>query len=82
MVLLHKEAHKDLTDPSNFRPISVINAEGKLLERLILQRFERYLESVANGRSPNQYGFKRDRSTIDALERVLEVTQLFNRGPT
>lgn len=53
IVLLHKGVNKDPVDPSSFRPISVINSAGKLMERLILQRLETHLDSVPNGRSQN-----------------------------
>lgn len=82
LVLLHKDSNKDPTDPANFRPISVINSAGKLMERLILTRLDEHLDSVINGRNPNQFGFRRGRSTIDAMERVREMAGWANRGPT
>lgn len=68
--LLHKGPNKDPSDSSNYRPISVINAAGKLMERLIRTRLDEHLDVVANGRNCNQYGFRRCRSTMDAIEKV------------
>lgn len=81
LVLLHKGGDRDPGDPSSFRPISVINTEAKLMERLILNRLDAHLDSTANGRSDNQFGFRRGRSTLDALERVRETAGWTNRGP-
>lgn len=80
VVLLHKGGNKDAVEPGSFRPINVINSAGKLMKRLILQRLEIHLDSVPNGKSQEQYGFKKGRSTIDALERVLEVSKSLTEG--
>lgn len=60
-MLLHKGESRDPADPSSYRPISVINSTGKLMERLILSRVNEHLNAILNGRNPNQYGFNHGR---------------------
>lgn len=52
-----------------------------MLERLILNRLDEHLDNSTNGRNANQYGFRRGRSTLDAMERVRETAGWANRGP-
>jgi len=58
------------------QPICLLDDIGKTLERVIADRINRWLEEdEACSLSPNQYGFRRARSTVDALFRVKELTQ-------
>jgi len=50
----------------------MLDSSGKLLERLLLSRLEEHLDRTGR-RSPNQYGFRRGRSTEDAIGRLLEA---------
>ena len=58
--------------PSAYRPICLLDVEGKLFERVIVSRIDQHLRSGRgrNDLSPNQYGFRADRSTTDALDHV------------
>lgn len=53
----------------SLRPLGLLDAIGKLLERIILNRLLRYAEGVT-GLSMNQFGFRRKRSTLDAIAMV------------
>ena len=57
---------KDHLQPTNYRPISLTSCVCKVLEKMINERFVWYLESV-NFLIPVQYGFRKARSTTDAL---------------
>lgn len=70
LVLLHKGPGKPVSEPSIYRPLCMLDSTGKLLERLILTRLNDHLDSTGL-RSPNQYGFRRGRSTEDAIKRLL-----------
>ncbi|CAG9137025.1 unnamed protein product [Plutella xylostella] len=59
----------DRSSPNNYRPIAVLPSLSKILERLINWRFLPYLENN-NLISPNQFGFRRNISTSDALLRL------------
>lgn len=50
----------------NYRPISILTALSKILERLINLRLVKYLEDK-HLLSPNQFGFRRNRSATDAV---------------
>lgn len=61
--------NKDITDPGNYRPISLLNSMSKILERVVLIRLNRHLET--NRTIPNeQFGFKQAHSTTHQLMRV------------
>ncbi|XP_038106605.1 uncharacterized protein LOC119766237 [Culex quinquefasciatus] len=72
LVLLPKPG-KPPGDPSAYRPICLIDTAGKLLERVILNRLTIYLE---RGLSDRQFGFRKGRSTVDAIKAVLEKAKI------
>ena len=52
---------------------------GKLLEELILQRL-RVLLVGENGLSENQFGFRKGRSTVDAIQAVVNIATNARKG--
>lgn len=68
LVLLRK-GNKQLNEPSSYRPLSMLDSLGKLLEYVILKRLEESIENLG-GLSPMQYGFRRGKSTVDAITEV------------
>ena len=64
-----------LLGPSSFRPLCMLDAMGKLLERMVLRRLQRYLEDAETGLSPQQFGFRPGRSTVDALREVSDTVR-------
>lgn len=73
LVLLPKPG-KPPGDPSSYRPICLLDTLGKLLESIILNRLREYAEGD-NGLSENQFGFRRGRSTVDAIKKVVEEAE-------
>ncbi|GJQ69997.1 hypothetical protein Trydic_g22499 [Trypoxylus dichotomus] len=71
LVLITKK-HGDRDDPSTYRPLCMLDTPGKVLERLIRTRLQAVMED-GGGLSPRQYGFRRGRSTADALREVCEA---------
>uniref|UniRef100_A0A2M4ADW9 Putative waldo-6 aae n=1 Tax=Anopheles triannulatus TaxID=58253 RepID=A0A2M4ADW9_9DIPT len=69
LVLVPKPG-KSPGDPSSYRPICLIDTAGKLLEKVIQNRLSRYTEGE-NGLSERQFGFRRGRSTVDAIDMVV-----------
>lgn len=69
LVLLRKEG-RPLDSPSAYRPICLLDEVGKLLERIIAARLEAHMERREPGWHDSQYGFRRGRSTVDAVRRV------------
>ncbi|GJQ83619.1 hypothetical protein Trydic_g19943, partial [Trypoxylus dichotomus] len=79
LVLITKK-QGDPDDPSTYRPLCMLDTAGKVLERLIRTRLQAVMED-AGGLSPRQYGFRRGRSTADALREVCDaVTRAENHN--
>nr|BDT63038.1 MAG: hypothetical protein [Trachysalambria curvirostris nimavirus] len=60
---------KDAAIPGNYRPISLTSCICKLMEKMVNFRLTWYLEKE-NILTPYQYGFRKLRSTTDALVRL------------
>ncbi|VVC33691.1 Reverse transcriptase domain [Cinara cedri] len=80
LVLLHKGPGKPTSEASSFRPLSLLNAAGKLFERLILGRLVVHLNTPGLGLNQRQFGFRRGRSTVGAISRVLGIAREAARG--
>jgi hypothetical protein len=70
---------KDPSDPKSYRPISLLNALGKILERLLLHRLKSH---IAEHRIylNEQLGFREKHSTSHQLLRVTKHTALKRRS--
>ena len=63
---------KDASRPGNYRPISLLEVPGKLLERVVGRRLSRHLETE-HLFSEGQYGFRRGRGTTHAIAIATEA---------
>lgn len=79
LVLLSKGTDKPPDQPSSYRPISLLDGAGKVLERMLLNRLDIHIEAV-DALSNNQFGFRRSRSTIDATNTVIRIAKAANSG--
>ncbi|CAB0044541.1 unnamed protein product, partial [Trichogramma brassicae] len=61
-------------EPSSFRPLCMLDTAGKILERIICDRLKVFTERPG-GLSERQYGFRKGRSTIDAIEDVISTVR-------
>ena len=59
------------SDPSNFRPISMLPVMSKIFERLIFNRFSKFF-SDHSVFTPTQFGFMKNKSTLDAIVNLTE----------
>jgi hypothetical protein len=57
---------KDPTNPQSYRPISLLNITGKILEKILTSRLKHVLETN-NLLPPEQFGFRAQRSTINPI---------------
>lgn len=73
-LILLRKGNKPLNEPSSFRPICLMDTMGKVLEGLILLRLNLYLDQNG-GLSDRQYGFRKGRSTVDAIKEVVEFAR-------
>ncbi|XP_060526925.1 uncharacterized protein LOC132702359 [Cylas formicarius] len=60
-------------DKVSYRPICLLDSQGKLYEHVIKARFEHEMEERGALTYNTQYGFRKGRSTIDAVKRVLSL---------
>jgi hypothetical protein len=72
LVLLPKPSKAG--DTNAYRPICLLDSPGKLLEAVILRRLTAYTEA-SKGLSNKQHGFRRGRSTSDAIKSLVNVAQ-------
>lgn len=71
LVLLRK-ANKPLNDPTSYRPICLLDIEGKLFEQLLSIRLKSELNRTG-GLSNMQFGFREQRQTIDAVLKIVRI---------
>lgn len=71
LVLLPKDT-KSPNEPSSYRPICLLDSMGKMLERAIYKRLLDVAE-INGALSQNQFGFRKSRSTVDAIKRVVDT---------
>ena len=60
-------------------PHDSLDTIGKLLEALILQRLQTLLVGE-KGLSENQFGFRKGRSTVDAIQTVVNIATNARKG--
>ncbi|KAI3388285.1 hypothetical protein SNEBB_000504, partial [Seison nebaliae] len=61
----------DKTDPNNYRPISCLPLFSKIFERIMNKKLINYFDSCKL-LSNNQFGFRQNMSTVDALLNYLD----------
>ncbi|KAL4100909.1 hypothetical protein QTP88_020934 [Uroleucon formosanum] len=79
LVLLQK-GEKPLEQPFAYRPLCLLNTVEKFFERIIKVRIEENLIGETE-LSERQFGFRKGRSTTDALEAVMGVVNKAASGP-
>lgn len=68
LVVLPKGNDRPLTDPKAYRPVTLLPILGKILERLVIACAPCLHKNI----SPTQHGFTRGKSTVTALNAVLD----------
>ncbi len=72
----HADAQSDCNKPLvgfNYRPNSLLPTLSKLLERVVHMRVFNFL-TLTNQLQPNQFGFRKNHSIIDAVTKFVEDT--------
>jgi hypothetical protein len=68
----------DKTDPSNYRPISMLTSFSKVLEKALNNRLIEYLNNN-NILNSQQFGFRKNLATEDAIFRLIhEILNALN----
>lgn len=68
-------------DPVKYRPICIIDAAGKFLERLINDRISKEMQEK-NMLHRNQFGFRKGLSTLNAIAQVKKFVDVINAKAT
>lgn len=66
------KANKQPTDPNNYRPISLLEVQGKIFEKIINQRLRTHLETHTLIPA-SQHGFRQNKSTNTAIATLTEL---------
>jgi len=79
-LVLIRKGDKPLDNPRSYRPICLLNTIGKFFERIIKTRIENHLE-LSHDLNTKQFGFRKGRSTIDAVQEVMRIMDKASSGP-
>ena len=79
IIILILKTSKNPHMPASYRPITLLEVPGKILERIINDRVSLYLERQ-NLHHPNQYGFRKRKGTDMALARLYELIAINQRN--
>jgi hypothetical protein len=69
IIPITKPGREDSLDPSKYRPISLLNIGGKVLEKLLINRIMHHVFKT-NFLNDNHFGFTPQKSTTDAAMAV------------
>lgn len=73
-LVLLKKGDKPPDQPGAYRPISLLDVEGKVYEHMILARLKNEIQRTG-GLSERQFGFREGRQTIDAINEVIKLAK-------
>ena len=78
IIILILKPGKDPTKANSYRPITLLEIPGIILERILNERIQGFAE--ANGKfHPNQFGFRKGKGTETALMKLYETISLNQR---
>lgn len=73
---------KGVIDPERLkvRPICLLPEVSKIFEKVLVDRLTNWMEEHSEANlSPNQYGFRRQKSTVDAIIELREIIELTHK---
>ena len=77
VIPLYKKKERD--NPTNYRPVSLLNALSKIIEKVV---YLRLYDFMANTMFANQFGFRSGHATLDLMVLTIEeiITELDTKG--
>lgn len=78
LVLIEKGKGGQLS-ASSYRPLCMLDTAGKLFEKLLKSRLVEAIQT-SGGLSNRQFGFRKGRSTVDAIQKVIKNVELAEAG--
>lgn len=74
-VLLLKPGKKEEDSPASYRPICLLEEEGKMFERVIINRMKKGMKEKGKELANRQFGFREEKSTNNAIEELKEIIE-------
>jgi hypothetical protein len=74
IILIIKPGKEESDEVSKFRPISLLDIGGKVLEKILINRINHHVFSRGH-MNKNQFGFRPQKSTIDAAMAIKDFVQ-------
>lgn len=78
LISLIPKKDRDTSDPSNFRPVSLLGVDCKILTKTLALRLEKILPSIIHG---DQVGFIKKRSSVDNMRRLVHLMHMNCSNP-
>ncbi|GBP07916.1 RNA-directed DNA polymerase from mobile element jockey [Eumeta japonica] len=69
-VVMIPKSEKPLHEASSYRPISLLSVQGKIFERMLLNRMRAHLSDVI---PQHQFGFQEKHGTIEQIHRITDI---------
>lgn len=73
IITLLPKKDRDTTEPANFRPVSLLNVDCKILAKVLASRLEKVLPKIIH---KDQVGFIKGRSSADNTRRLMHLMWL------
>lgn len=71
---------KNHSQPTSYRPISLLSTISKVAEKIVLNRLDKSLKK-SNMRNPYQFGFKKKHNTVLQISRIVtDIITNFNKS--
>lgn len=78
LISLIPKKDRDTSDPSNFRPVSLLGVDCKILTKTLASRLEKILPDIIHG---DQVGFIKKRSSVDNMRRLIHLIHMNRSNP-
>ena len=72
--MIARPGREEDSDLSMYRPISLLNTEGKILEKLLIKRIMHHLYKT-DSLNGSQYGFTPQKNMVDTAMEVRQFTE-------
>ena len=74
ILMIEKPGREADPDPTKYRPISLLNTEGKILEKLLIERIMHHFNRT-EALNENQFGFTPQENTVDAAMQLKQFIE-------
>ncbi|KAI5753744.1 hypothetical protein M8J77_002974 [Diaphorina citri] len=70
--LLVKPGKSDMSNPNSYRPLTLLDVMGKILEKIILNKLFLHIQNPFSAR---QYGFIKGKDTVGAIQKLINTVK-------